>query len=163
MFPDRKFDPACLYPVTLEKYNQWVSSQVKQFAIRQMNLNTSYQITHNFTDVVKEEDQNETGKFYLKPKGFCFRLELEHEYYGIQPIEKRTNPGFSYDYSICICNKRPSFRFQKQMKYKTNFESNMIYATSSEFKKLKHVVEKKVIFYRVSLQVAMLLQNRVLG
>ena len=127
---------------------------MERYSVRQMNLNASYRNTSSLSDVLKA-DQNEMSKVFLKPNEFCFQLELEHEYYGIKPRENRTNPGFSYDYSLCHCNKTPSYRFKKQMKYKGNFSSSMVYANASEFKMFKLDVENKVnIFDNIGLKSA---------
>ena len=149
MFPEKMLDPACLFPVTIETYNDWVSSQTEKYTTRQMNLNNEiiYRNTsHNGNDTEEELGTTELNKVFLEQNEFCSTLDLEQEYYGVKPTEEKVDGKIGYRYSLCPCNGTPSARIRKQIKYKVDFDSRMVYPTSPEFKEVKMEVEKKVLW-----------------
>ena len=148
MFPSKKFEPECLFPVTFETYNQWLSVQSVEYATRQKNLNASY---YNISSIYKTNttDQKEEVEIFLEPTDFCFRMETKKKYFGIETRKAKTNQRCVYDFSLCSCKKKPSNILKKQFMYQARFNEGMIHPNTPEFRSLRYTVEKKVLIFKV--------------
>lgn len=146
MFLDKKLEPACLFPVTFEDYKQWLSVKLENYASRQRNLDASSMSEINSTSSNAATDENPINELlFLEPNEFCFRIELENTYFGIQPKQSaESRRPCVYDFSLCNCNKPAADRLNKQIKYKAAFKEQMMHPNSPEFRLLRYSVEKEV-------------------
>ena len=147
MFPTKTLEPACLFPVSLTTYHQWLTEQMEGYNTRQINLKSleidrsKFPDTNNTKDDKNDDDDDE---FFLKPNDFCFRLKLQDGYFGIEAKKAQTTRRCIYDFSLCDCKKKPSNHFKKQIILQQRFDPRFIYANSPEFKSFRYDVEKKV-------------------
>ena len=149
MFPTKTFDPACLFPVSLATYNQWVTEQMKEYNLRQMNLKSIEIERSRFPDLNDTQNENnDKDGLFLDPNDFCYRLKLEDTYFGIEPKKANTTRRCVYDFSLCDCKNQhqPSYLFKKQIKLKENFGPKLVNPNSFEFKSFQNMIEKKVIY-----------------
>ena len=147
MFPTKTLEPACLFPISLATYNQWVTDQMKEYNLRQMNLKSTEIERSRFPDLNDTQDENnDKYGLFLDPNDFCFRQKLENTYFGIETKKAQTTRRCVYDFSLCDCNNQPSYLFKKQIKLKEIFGPTFFNPNSLEFKSFQNIIEKKVIY-----------------
>ena len=147
MFPTKTLEPACLFPVSLATYNLWVTEQMKEYNLRQMNLKSTEIERSRFPDLNDTQDENmDKDGLFLDPNDFCFRLELEDNYFGIETKKAQTTRRCIYDFKVCDCNNQPSYLFKKQIKLAEIFGPRFVNPNSSDFKSFQNMIEKKVTY-----------------
>ena len=153
MFPAQIRKPACLHPISYEKYYQLLSKKLTAYAARQLNLNASYNET---TFSLESPDRNikpDMEYLFIESNDFCFRMEFGNHYFGIKPTKLDRQRRCDYEFSLCNCNKTLSARFKKQIKYKYKFVERMAFASSPEFRTLRYEIERKVLVYYIHIYI----------
>ena len=82
---------------------------------------------------------------FLEPPDFCFRMETDRTYFGIETRKAKGKKRCVYDFSLCSCSLEPSNILKKQFIYNARFNEGMIDPNSPEFRSLRYNVEKKVL------------------